>query len=223
MDLAALFSGGKDSTYAVYLAKKEGHVIKYLVTIMAENPESYMYHTVNIGLTMLISRVMGIQLGLKKSAGKKEAEVKDLEISLKNLDVEGVVVGAIASEYQRSRVEKVCKELNLKMLAPLWSKDQIQLLRDMVKDGFKIIITSVSAEGFDESWLGREIDENCIEDLIELNKKYKINVAGEGGEFETFVIDCPLYSKKIEITDSKKKWEGNSGVLIIKDAKLLER
>lgn len=223
MDLAALFSGGKDSTYAVYLAKKQGHKVKYLVTVMSENPYSYMYHTVNIGLTMLISRILGIQLAMKRSAGQKEEEVKDLEISLKSLGVKGVVCGAIASEYQRSRVEQVCKELKLELLSPLWGRDQLELVKEMVKEGFKIIITSVSAEGFDESWLGREIDDKCIEDLIELNKKYKINVAGEGGEFETLVLDCPLYSRSIEITQAEKKWEGNSGIYIIKDAKTLPK
>jgi len=182
-----------------------------------------MYHTPNIGLTLMQSRAMNIQLVSKESLGIKEKEVKDLKILLSNLDVDGVVCGAIASKYQKERVENVCKELKLKLLAPLWNKDPEELLREMLKEGFEIIITAVAAEGFNENWLGRKIDEECIKDLIELNKKFGINIVGEGGEFETLVIDCSLFSKKLLITKTEKIWKGNSGTYEIKDAKLIEK
>ncbi len=223
MNLIALVSGGKDSIYAIYKAKQEGHNVKYAATIHSKNPDSYMYHTPNIGLTLMQSRLMGIQLVSKESLGIKEQEVKDLEILLSNLDAEGVVCGAIASKYQRDRVERVCKELKLKMLAPLWGMDPEKLLRDMLKDGFDILITAVAADGFDESWLGRKIDDACIKDLIKIEKKNGISIVGEGGEFETLVIDCPLFSKKIEITKAEKIWKDNSGVYEIKDAKFVDK
>ena len=118
MNLSALFSGGKDSVFAILKAKQEGHEIKYLATVHSKNPDSYMYHTPNIGLTLLQSEAMNIQLVSKESKGEKEKEVEDLKILLDGLDVEGVVCGAIASNYQKQRVEKVCKELNLKLLTP---------------------------------------------------------------------------------------------------------
>lgn len=223
MKLIALVSGGKDSVYAIYKAKQDGHEVKYAATIHSKNPDSYMYHTPNIGLTLMQSRLMGIQMVSKESLGIKEQEVMDLEILLKNLDAEGVVCGAIASKYQRDRVEKVCKELKLKLLAPLWGMNPEKLLREMLKDGFEIIITAVAADGFDESWLGRKIDEDCIKDLLKLEKKHSISIVGEGGEFETFVLDCPLFSKKLEIIKAEKVWKDNSGVYEIRDAKFVDK
>ena len=223
MKLVALFSGGKDSTYAIQEAIKEGHKVKYLATVFSENPESFMFHTINIGLTFMQSRVMGIQFISKNSQGKKEQELHDLEVLLKDLDVEGVVCGAVASKYQRDRIEKICKNLGLKLVAPLWGKDPEELLRNMVKDGFEIIIVDVAADGFDESWLGRKIDEETIEDLKKLNEKNKVNIVGEGGEMETFVLDCPLFSRKLEITQAEKIWEGDKGKYIIKDAKFADK
>jgi ABC transporter with metal-binding/Fe-S-binding domain ATP-binding protein len=223
MRLIALFSGGKDSVFAIKKSIEQGHEIKYLATINSKNPDSYMYHTPNIGLTLMQSRCLNIQLVSKLSLGEKEKEVKDLEILLNNLDADGVVCGAIASKYQKERVEKVCESLRLKLLAPLWGANQEQLLREILKSGFEVIITSVAAEGFDESWLGRKIDEKCVEDLIVLNKKHGISVMGEGGEYESLVLDCPLFSSKLEITKSEKTWKDNSGLMEIKDAKLVNK
>jgi len=223
MRLAALFSGGKDSTYALYLAKKRGYKIAYLATVISKNPDSYMYHTENVGTTMFLSSALGIQLSTKVSFGEKEKEVDDLRILLKGLDVEGVVCGAIESEYQKKRVKMVCKELGKKLFTPLWHKDNEKYLRKMVKDKFVVMIVKVAADGFDESWLGRIIDAKCIDDLIKLKEKHGISIVGEGGEYETIVLDCPLFQKKVEVTDSEKKWEGNSGSFIIKNAKFVDK
>jgi len=223
MQLIALFSGGKDSLFAIKKAIEQGHEIKYLATVQSKNPYSYMYHTPNIGLTLMQSRCLNIQLVSKQSSGIKENEVKDLEILLKNLDAEGVVCGAVSSNYQKERIEKVCESLMLKLITPLWGMDQEKLLREIVSSGFDVIITAVAAEGFDESWLGRKIDEKCIEDLIKLNKKHGISILGEGGEFESLVLDCPLFFRKIEITQAEKIWDKNAGMLEIKDAKLVTK
>jgi len=223
MQLIALFSGGKDSLFAIKKAIEQGHEIKYLATIHSKNPDSYMYHTPNIGLTLLQSRCLNIQLVSKESSGEKEKEVKDLEILLNNLEADGVVCGAIASKYQKERVERVCENLRLKLLTPLWGMNQEELLKEIIKSGFEVIITAVAAEGFDESWLGRKIDEKCIEDLIQLNKKYGISVLGEGGEYESLALDCPLFNKKIEITKAEKIWKSNAGILEIKDARLVNK
>ena len=205
---------------AILKAKQEGHEIKYLATIHSKNPDSYMYHTPNIGLTLIQSKAMDIQLVSKESKGEKEKEIEDLRILLEGLGVEGVVCGAIASNYQKQRIEEVCKELNLKLLTPLWGMDQEKLLREIIENKFEVIITAVAAEGFDESWLGRKIDEKCIEDLIKLKEKFGINSAGEGGEFETTVLDCPLFTRKILITEAEKIWEKNSGIFRVINAKL---
>jgi len=225
MNLAALFSGGKDSTLAILKALEMGHKIKYLATIHSKNPDSYMYHTPNIGLTVIQAEAMNIQLISKESKGEREKEVEDLKILLEDLNVEGVVCGAVASNYQKQRVEKVCKELNLELLSPLWGINQEKLLREVIEKKFEVIITAVSADGFDESWLGRKIDEKCLEDLIKLKNKFGINIAFEGGEAETMVLNCPLFNKKIKILKSKKVWDmkTQNGKLIIEDVTLVDK
>jgi uncharacterized protein (TIGR00290 family) len=99
MRLAALFSGGKDSTYAIRLAEQLGHDVSYLVSVQSENPDSYMFHTVNQQLTELQAEAMGKEYVVSYTKGRKEEELEDLEETLASLDVDGVVTGAIASQY----------------------------------------------------------------------------------------------------------------------------
>lgn len=218
MNLAALLSGGKDSMYALYLAGRENK-ITYIVTITSENPESYMFHVPNVHLVEEQAKLMGIEIIKKTTKGEKEKELEDLKSVLGTIagKVDGIVTGAIESNYQKQRVDKICKELNLKSLAPLWHKSPEGLLRSMIKDGFEIIITAVAAPPLDDKWLGRKIDEKCIEELIQLNKKYGIHPSGEGGEYESLVLDCPLFKKKLEVSESKKIWDEKtrSGHLVV--------
>jgi len=223
MKLVALFSGGKDSTYVIFKALKEGHKIEYLATVHSKNPESFMYHTANIGLTVFQAQSMGMRLISSECLGEKEKEVHEMENLLKGTGAEAVLCGAIRSNYQKKRVENVCKELKLKLLAPLWHADEEKYLRELVKSGFKIIITDVAADGFDESWLGREIDAKCIDDLLALKKKHKISIVGEGGEYETTVLDCPLFKQRIEVTKAEKVWNKASGRYVISDVKMIQK
>jgi len=227
MKLAILFSGGKDSTYALFKAMKEGHEIKYLITIFSERQDSWMFHYPCIELTKLQAKSLGIKQIIKKTKGEKEKELKDLKdvlISVKN-EIDGVVTGALYSDYQKTRIEKICKELGLKCLSPLWHSDLEKMLKEEVVLGFEIIISGVAAEGLDRSLLGKKIDLSLIEKLKELNKKFGINIGAEGGEFETLVLDCPLFKKKIKILQSDSAWDNktNSGYLKIKDTALVEK
>lgn len=220
MRVAALFSGGKDSTYAVYLTQKEGLEVTYLVTLQSEQSDSYMFHSINIHLADLLSEAMNIPLLKKTTKGKKEEELADLRNILQDLKIDGVVSGAIASDYQRTRIQTICDELGLESITPLWHKDQQSIVQDQLQAGFRIMIVGVFAEGFTETWLGRIIDEKTIHDLMSLHKKYKINIAGEGGEYETLVIDGPLFEKKLIIDESYKEWNRDTGILLIKKAHL---
>jgi predicted ATP pyrophosphatase (TIGR00289 family) len=222
MKLAALISGGKDSTFAMYKALQAGHEVAYLVTIKSENPDSYMYHTPNIHLTELFSEATNIPLVTETSSGKKEHEVEDLKRALRHIKVDGVVVGAIASEYQASRVEKVCKSLGLEMYAPLWHQDPETLLREMVCT-MDIRIIHVSAYGLDESWLGRKIDATTIEDLKRLKERYDVHIAGEGGEYETLVVDAPFFAKRIKLIKTERCWQKDHGTLQIMNAVLVKK
>ncbi|USS41258.1 TIGR00289 family protein [Thermococcus aggregans] len=222
MRVAVLFSGGKDSTYALYWALKEGFEVKYLVTMHSENEESYMYHVPNVHLTELQARAIGIPLVKGFTKGEKEREVEDLKRVLEGLKIDGVVAGALASQYQKERVERVAKELGVKVFVPFWKADPEEYMRTLILEGFDVVIVGVSAYGLDERWLGRRIDEKALEELKTLNKKYGVHIAGEGGEFETFVRDAPFFKAKVVFDETEKKWDTYtaSGVLRVKKAHL---
>lgn len=214
MKCAVLFSGGKDSVYATYLAKKNNYEISCLISIFSKNPESYMFHTPSITKVEKQSEVMNIPLIIQKTKGEKEEELKDLEYAIKKAkdgyNIETIVTGAVQSVYQKSRIQNICDKLGINCLNPLWQKDQIELLEELIENNFEIIIVGVFAYPLDEKWLGRKIDKNFIEDAKKLQERYSINPAGEGGEFETFVVNCPLFRKKIRITDNKIIGQKNS-------------
>ena len=224
MRLASLWSGGKDSVYATYLALKQGYEIKALITIFPKNQESWMFHYPCIKLTKLQAKAIGIKQIVKKTKGEKEKELEDLRKVLSRMkDIDGIVSGVIASNYQKSRIDKVCEELGLKHFSPFWQKNQEKVLKGEIRAGFEIIITGVFAEGFDKSWLGKKIDDVTIKELLELKRKFGISVSGEGGEYESLVVYCPLFKKRIEILNSEICWDSktNSGYLIPKKAKLV--
>ena len=226
MRLGVLFSGGKDSCYALYKAQKTDEVA-CLISVISKNKESYMFHTPNIDLTKLQAEAIDIPLIQKITEGKKEEELQDLKEAIsdakKTHNIEGIVTGAIESVYQAKRVQNICNELDLWCFNPLWMKDQKKLLHELVNHGFHIIITGISAYPLDEKWLGKKIDNNVINELAILEKKYQMNPAGEGGEIETTVLDTPFFKKKIQITDSCAIAEENSGTLTIKKAKLVSK
>ena len=226
MKLAVLFSGGKDSTYALFKAMQKEE-IACLISIISKNKESYMFHTPNINITKLQAEAIGIPLIQKVTEGVKEEELKDLKRAIeeakKSFNIEGVVTGAVESVYQAERIQRICNDLDLWCFNPLWLRDQEELLRDIIKAGFKVIISGVFAYPMGKNWLGKEIDKKIINELVKLKEKYEISPSGEGGEIETTVLDAPFFKKKIEILDYKIETEENSGVFIIKKARLVKK
>jgi len=214
MKVGVLFSGGKDSCYAAYKAKQKGHELACLITMLSKNPDSYMFHTPSIEKTKVQAKAMDLPLILGKTKGEKEKELKDLEKTIKQAvtkhKIKGIVTGAIQSEYQTSRIKEICNKLKLKCINPIWQKDELDYLNELIKNRFKIIIIGVAAYPLDKTWLGKEINRKFVEDAIDLNNKYKIHIAGEGGEFETFVLNCPLFKKELIIKDQKISGKDNS-------------
>jgi len=218
MLVAVLATGGKDSTLALFKALRAGHRVKYLASMIPLREDSWMFHYPNIRLVDLFAEAVDIPLAKAETSGVKEEEVEDLKRLIEKLGVEGLVSGAIASEYQKARVEQICEVLNLKCISPLWHKNPIDILREIIKLKFDVIITGVSAYGFDPEWLARRIDDAALKDLIELNRKYGISVVGEGGEYETLVLNGPLFKKRITIIEGKKVWKDQSGYFSVKTA-----
>jgi len=225
MKIAALFSGGKDSTLTLYKALKEGHEVKFLIALGSENPDSYMFQHLNMILTKLQSEACGIPLIIKETKGVKEEELKDLEDVIASVkdQVDCVSAGALASKYQYDRVAAICKKLGLKTYTPLWQMDPEKEWDQLLSSGFRVVIVKVAAGGFEKDWLGTEITKENFEKLKSLSKKHRFHLGFEGGEAETLVLDCPLFKKKLEIKDKEVVWEGDSGYLLIKEAKLVDK
>lgn len=226
MNVAVLFSGGKDSTMALYNALKSGEDVKYLLSMKSSNDESYMFHVPNIHITDLLSQALDIPLITAQTDGVKEEELEDLKLAfekLKTLGVEGIYTGALYSVYQKSRIEKLADEVGLKVISPYWHVNELEYMREIVSLGFEVIISGVFAYGLDESWLGRKIDNQAIDELVKINEKVGINLAFEGGEAETLAIDGPIFKKRINILKDKKEWHLDSGLYIIEEANLEEK
>lgn len=226
MKSAVLFSGGKDSIMATFQAIENGDDVKYLLSMISENEESYMFHVPNIKLTELIAEAIEIPIITGFTKGKQEEEVKDLEkslIFLKNQGVEAIYSGALSSNYQKSRINKLCEKIGLVSKTPFWHIDEEEYMNRITDLGFEIIVVGVFAEGLDKSWLGKKIDKIAINNLKQLNEKYGVNIAFEGGEAETLAIDGPIFKNKIKILDSEIIWNFDNGIYNIKKAILEDK
>jgi len=231
----SLFSGGKDSSWALYQALGDGLNVTRLLTVHPSE-ESYMYHVPETQLATLAAESIGIELvevepgdlGAETAvdAGTQgDAELEPLEAALTELaeevDLAGVTAGAIESEFQTNRIQDMCDRLGIDLFAPLWQRDPEVLAEEMLAAGFEITILQVAAYGLDESWLGRTLDAEAIDDLRELNDEYGVHLLGEGGEFETFVTNGPHMSQRIEL-EYDTEWNGDSGRIRITDARLVD-
>jgi len=221
--VAALVTGGKDSALALYRALEQGLEVVSLVAMVPQRPDSWMFHYPNIHMVDLFAEAVGIPLLKAETSGVKDAELADLKKVLARLSVDAVVSGGISSNYQKDHVDRICRELGLKHIAPLWHEDALKLLREILELEMETIIVGVYAHGFTSEWLGRKIDEAAVSDLIELNAKFQVSLVGEGGEYETLVLDAPFFKKRIELVETQKIREGQSGYLLVKKATVLDK
>ncbi len=221
MSGAALISGGKDSICALTCAVAK-HRVAYLVNIQAIE-DSYMFHVPCASLSRMISQAIGIPLvsGVSSSHSDELTVLHDL---LEGLNIHGLIVGAIESTYQMNRLRMLCDELNLQLYAPLWGEGSERLLRLMARL-MDIVVVQVAAYGLDESWLGRKLDNTAIDRLIELNKRYGVHIMGEGGEYETLVLDAPTFKKRLVLVNYKKRWfdEQHRGDIEVNEVKLVDK
>ena len=225
MKLACLFSGGKDSTFAIHLAQKQGHEVVCLLSVFTKSDESHLLHHPNLQWTKLQSESMNIpQLTASSDSEKTEDELSVLSTLLQKakekFNIEGLVHGGIKSQFQKEKFESLCVELDLMSLAPLWGTEPLQYMNELIDNNFNFIMTTVTSDGLDDTWLGKSISKSEIEILKELSEKFKFNLNFEGGEAETFVLDCPLFSNPITINQSEKIWDGYRGRFEIVDAGL---
>ncbi|NHX36374.1 diphthine--ammonia ligase [Halolamina sp. R1-12] len=235
MTWVSLFSGGKDSAWALHRARQEGLDVGRLLTVHPAG-DSYMYHTPATHLAGLAAESIGLPLvevepeafgadDVVDAGAQGDAELEPLEAALEQLadepgfDLTGVTAGAVESEFQTSRIEGLCDRLGIDLFAPLWQRDPVTLAEEMLEAGFEIKIVQVAAAGLDESWLGRTLDAEALSELRALNEEYGVHVLGEGGEFETFVVDGPHMARRIAM-ELGTEWEGTRGHVVVEDARL---
>jgi len=223
MRVAVLATGGKDSTLALYKVMKAGYNVECLVSMVPLREDSWMFHYPNMHLMDLFAEAVGLPLVKGEISGAKEAEVEDLKRIVARLDVEGLVCGAIASTYQKTRIEQICRQLNITCIMPLWQQDPQKILKEILDLNFEVIITGVYAYGFSKDWLGRKIDAGTVEALANLNRRFGVSMVGEGGEYETLVLNAPFFIKKLRIIEAETVWKGQSGHLLIKKAVLEDK
>lgn len=213
MKVAVLASGGKDSTYASWWALMQGWSIEAMITVKIVGDDSMMFQLQNTEIAQYQAKSIGVKWINVISQGVEDKEIDELEDTIRKLneDLDAIVVGALRSDYQKTRIERMCERLDLISYCPLWHHDSLEHMNSLIEHGFDVRIVSVSCEGLDESWLGEKISKESLGKLIDLSEKYRFNLDGEGGEFETITLNAPHFEKAI-ICEGGKIWNGNRGV-----------
>lgn len=216
MRFAALTSGGKDSILAICRAREEGHEVLAMITAVPENTESYMFHSANLAAVPIMAERAGMQYIPIRTKGVKEEELSDLKTGIATakdlLHLDGITTGAIASQYQRSRLESICEDLDLVLYAPLWGCSPDTVIDEVIeKLDARIVVTA--ADGLDENVLGKRIDQTLKPVLKTVEKKRRINIAGEGGEYESLVLDAPFFSSPVHAEGMQITKTGMTGTV----------
>ncbi len=249
MRVAVLSSAGKDSTYASWWAKMQGWDVVSLVTVHITGNDSMMFQIPNTALAGLQAYSMGTNWLPVLSDGTEEDEIIDLENALSGnsnsldafericidyptveftsnmpiqqgkMEIDAIVVGALRSDYQKTRIDRMCERLGLISYSPLWHNPSEDYMTALIEHGFDVRIVSVSTEGMDDEWLGIRLTNETLEKLLELSSVHRFNVDGEGGEFETIVVAAPHMNDVIE-TDGESMWDGTRGVWNLTSARL---
>jgi diphthine-ammonia ligase len=220
MRLGCLFSGGKDSTYAIYDSIRHGHEISCLLTLFPPSNESLLFHFPNVYITPLVAKAIRLPhlvssvkgTDLKCELGALEGLINQARVQY---HIDGIVHGGISSRFQESNFSNCCSKYGLRVFSPLWGKPAIKFMRELISNGFKTLITSVSTMGLDRYWLGKIIDETELERLIELSDRNHFNLNFEGGEAETLVLDSPIHYETVDVMDSEIQWDGQRGIFKI--------
>lgn len=227
MRVAILYSGGKDSTFALYEALKRGWEVVALIAVKPKNTETYLWHYATVEWTLLSSTALNIPLFLIKcdKIGAKE-EAEDLERVLKLIKIDALLLGGVGLQKTQIReIRNIAKKYKIKVVVPYEGMDEYETLKNIVKSGFDVLITQVASAGLGPEWLGKKLDLENLKKLKELSEKYGFNLLGEGGSYDTFVVDGPIFKKKINLEDVSKVWDEktSSGYLEVRNATLVEK
>jgi len=203
MNVAVAWSGGKDSCLACYKAIKESYTVSNLLIMMADNSTSN-FHLISSDLLDAQSTAIGIPI-IKQvtSPDMYENNFRNALLDLKSKGVEGLVTGDVfdVALHEEGWLDRICREVGLIPIRPLWHLDTKKILTEFINEGFKAIVVRIKNKLIGLDWLGREINQTFYQDLLNLGT---IDPCGEHGEYHSFVIDGPIFKNRIEITDSEK-------------------
>ena len=204
----ASWSGGKDSCFACYLAITSGLKVRYLANMITDDGKRSWSHGQTPELLQAQSQAIEIPLVQRRTTRENyEAEYINMLRDFKEEGIEGGVFGDIDFNEHRRWIERVCGEADITPHLPLWQKNQEEVLRDFIKLGFETIIVVTKAELLGKEWLGRKVDLDFLKYLGELRKTKDITPCGESGEYHTFVIDGPLFKRRIEIRETRRTFK----------------
>ncbi len=200
MSYISSWSGGKDSCFACYQAIREGYNVSHLLNFISKQYKRVSFHGTEAKLIQLQAEAIGVPLLQKETTRNGcEQEFKDAVRSLIPNGVTGIVFGDIYLQEHKDWVERVCQELGIEAIEPLWGQDPERVLLDFIDAGFEATIVSAKSELFDDKWMGRKLDREFLSHLKDNN----IDLCGENGEYHTFVTDGPMFQKRIKITKSQ--------------------
>ena len=201
MRVIALLSGGKDSVAAVEVARSHGWDVVAGLRMVLQEDDAYMFHTPNLDVVEAVAQCLDMPLVSASARPDPVEEVGDLEQALarakEDFSLDGIISGALASEYQRTRIDRIGHRLGLRTFAPLWHKDPATYMAGLTD--WDVRFSRVAADGLDEDWAGARLDAARLEAL----RAKRLHIAGEGGEYETLVLDAPCYSSRIVVEDAK--------------------
>ena len=204
MRIAVLSSGGKDSSAAWWWAMCRGWEIVAVVTVDIQDGDSHMFQVPSTNWVERQALLANVPWVNVPAAGSVEDEIEALEQALSKLEIDGIVSGALRSDFQKQRLECMSQRLNIHSFSPLWHQTPIEHLKGMVEAGFQIMLTSVSCEGLDHTWLGHVLTESSLLELHALSKQHRFNVDGEGGEYETYVLGGPIWQRALRVEGSEE-------------------
>jgi len=204
MRVAASWSGGKESCLACYRAISEGFKVSHLLNFVSKDGRC-MSHGLSSKLIFVQSQAIGIPIIQKEVTWETyEQEFKIAIHELKQMDVEGAVFGDINIQEHRDWVDRVCSEVDIKPITPLWGVDEEQILIDFMSENFEAIVVSVKTDFFSREWLRRKVNKSFLRNLQKLKVKSNISMCGESGEYHTFVTDGPLFKRRIKVLESSE-------------------
>jgi ABC transporter with metal-binding/Fe-S-binding domain ATP-binding protein len=211
---AALLSGGKDSTLAWHLARERGFEPVVGIVVRPEDAESHMFHVPNLDLARAHVDLLGLEPVEVTAPPGEATETEVLEPAFeaaREHGAETVVTGAVASEYQRTRVERAAHRAGLRTHNPLWHVDPREVLDEVASPTWDVRVAGVAAYGLGRDWLGRRLDGEAVAELVELERTHGVHPGGEGGEYETLVLDAPAFEGRLVVEEAEADWERDRG------------